>query len=425
VAAWSRDGGRSFSRSVWPVSRCAGGLDYERASDPWVSIGPEGVVYGSGLVFDADTPRNGVAATTSYDGGRTWRNTTTLIADTDPRFIDDKNSVTADPVRPGTAYQVWDRLVVPPDNPNQLVTGPTWMSVTHDFGRTWSAPQVIVQTGQFEQTIGNVMVIDRRTGTLYVVFTAYQFTDVTSTTVSSIRYEIVRSRDGGRTWSTPSLVVPDTSVADVDPNDPSKVLRTGAGLPEPAIDPRTGTLYVAYEGSDFTGGAYNQVQLVRSDDGGVTWSGPVRVNGDPATPAVTPMVAVNEHGDVGVTYYDFRTLRSGDTTTLPTSTWLTVSARGGTHFARERQLAPVFDMLQAPFAGGYFVGDYEGLAAFDDTFRALFVTTNTGEPNNRTDVYFASVRSFEGSRAVAPAAGAAARAATAAPSLRPALRSRR
>jgi hypothetical protein len=82
VAGWSADGGRSFSRSVWPVSRCAGGLDYERASDPWVSIGPEGVVYGSSLSFDQNTPRNAVVATTSYDGGRTWRNTTPVIADT-------------------------------------------------------------------------------------------------------------------------------------------------------------------------------------------------------------------------------------------------------------------------------------------------------------------------------------------------------
>ena len=35
VAGFSRDGGRTFQRSVWPVSRCApGGLNYERASDP-------------------------------------------------------------------------------------------------------------------------------------------------------------------------------------------------------------------------------------------------------------------------------------------------------------------------------------------------------------------------------------------------------
>ena len=88
VAGFSRDGGRTFRRSVWPVSRCApGGLNYERASDPWVSIGPEGTVYGSALPFDVNSPRNTVAALTSYDGGRTWRNVTVLIDDTEAAVL--------------------------------------------------------------------------------------------------------------------------------------------------------------------------------------------------------------------------------------------------------------------------------------------------------------------------------------------------
>jgi hypothetical protein len=426
VAGWSRDGGRTFQRSVWPVSRCApGGLNYERATDPWVSIGPEGVVYGSSLSFDATTSRNAVVATTSYDGGRTWRNTRPVIADSDPRFFNDKNSVTADPVRPGTAYQLWDRLQSPATDLTQLVTGPTWISVTHNFGRTWSAPRVVVPTAPFEQTIGNVLVVDRRTGALYVVYTAIQFTDITATAVRFVRYEVVRSRDGGRTWSTPSVVATDTSVADVDPNDPSKVLRTGAGLPEPAVDPRTGTLYVVYEGTDFTGGAYNQVQLVRSQDGGRTWSGPVRVNRDPTTPAFTPVVAVNEHGDVGVSYYDLRSLRPGNTTSLPTDIWLTVSSRGGQRFDRERRLAPTFDHLQAPIAGGYFLGDYQGLTTFGDRFRALFVTTHTGQPGNRTDVYFTQVPSHGRGAAAAAPATARAGASAARPMLKLPLRVRR
>jgi len=161
------------------------------------------------------------------------------------------------------------------------------------------------------------------------------------------------------------------------------------------VDPHTGQLYVAYEGTDFTGGQFNQIQLVRSDDGGRTWSRPVRVNRPTGLPAHTPSIAVTEDGDVGITYYDMRTLRPGNTRTLPTSTWLTISPRGGQRFSRERGIAPVFDHLQAPFAGGYFLGDYEGLAAVGDRFRALFVVTNDNRPNNRTDVYFGQFRSVE------------------------------
>jgi hypothetical protein len=423
VAAYSRDGGRTFNRVAWPVSRCVpGGLDYERATDPWVSIGPEGVVYGSALSFDANTPRNAVVAITSYDGGRTWRNITPVIVDTEIAFFNDKNSVTADARRIGSAYQVWDRLEFSPDGA-LFVTGPALLSITRDFGRTWSTPQVIVNTAPFQQTIGNVIVSDPRSGALYNFYTSIQYTDANANAVEFVRYEMVRSTDGGRTWSAPIVVANDTSVADIHPNT-GQLLRTGAGIPFPAIDPRTGELYMAYESTDFTGGAYNQIQLVHSTNGGRTWSGPVRVNGDPRVQAHTPSIAVTEDGDVGVTYYDVRTLRPGNTTTLPTSTFLTISPRGGRHFGHERQIAPVFDHLQAPNAGGFFLGDYEGLATFDDRFRALFVTTNTNQPNNRTDVYYGQFRSIEVRSTVAPSTQASAFAVTVAPARKPTLRRR-
>jgi BNR repeat-like domain len=418
VAGFSRDGGRTFGEVAWPVSRCANGLPYDRASDPWVSIGPEGVVYGSALAFDALTPRNTVAATTSFDGGRTWRNTTVLINDTEPGIVDDKNAVTADPVRLGSAYQVWDRLELSPDGA-LLFTGPTLLSTTRDFGQTWSSPQVIVRTGQFEQTIGNIIVADPRTGTLYDIYEDLQFTDANANVLVFARMAVVRSTDGGRTWSQPSVIADDTSVADIDPNT-GQLLRTGAGIPEAAVDPRTGELYVVYEGTDFTAGAYNQVQLVHSTNGGRTWSAPIRVNGDPTVQAFTPSIAVTNDGDVGVTYYDLRTLRPGNTTTLPTSTFLTISPRGGTRFGHERQIAPVFDHLQAPFARGFFLGDYQSLTTFDDKFRALFVMTNTNQPTNKNDVFYGQFRSIDVDRSVqAGTAGptAATLAATRAPAL--------
>jgi hypothetical protein len=386
ATTYSTDGGRTFTEVPLPVSVCApGGLNYERASDPWVSTGPDGTVYASALAFDANTPRNTVAASVSYDGGRTWRHTTPLINDTAIEFADDKNSVTADPRRAGTAYQVWDRLDGGPAG-DQLITGPTFLSVTHDYGRSWSTPQIIVHTAEFQQTIGNIIVADPRTGTLYDFYDSLTFTDASANTVTDVSYRMVASTDGGRHWSAPVVIAPDTSIFDTDPNTGAP-LRTGSGLPSAAIDPSTGQLYLAYEGSDFTAGAYDQIQLTTSTDSGRHWSAPIRVNGAPSSPAFTPSIAVTASGEVGVTYYDIRTLRPDNTTTLPTSTWLTVSARGGTHFGHERQIAPVFDFLAAPRAGGSFLGDYEGLAATGDGFRALFMTTNSGQPNNRTDAY--------------------------------------
>jgi hypothetical protein len=72
------------------------------------------------------------------------------------------------------------------------------------------------------------------------------------------------------------------------------------------------------------------------------------------------------HGTVGVSYYDFRALAPGNTTTLPTGYWLKKSLRGGAAFNTDIAMVPAdqpFNLLAAPSVrGGLFVGDYEGLA---------------------------------------------------------------
>lgn len=392
-ASYSRDG-RHFTQIPMPYTHCApGGLDYQRASDAWVSFGPDGTAYSSGLVFDATTPRNGVAASTSYDGGRTWRNTTELIKDTDAAFTDDKNSVTADPLHPGTAYQVWDRIQQVTSGPGAVYDGPAYLSVTRDGGRTWSKARPFVDTSAVphSQTIGNVIVPDPRTGTLYDFFEWQTYSDVTASTPTDLHFAVVRSDDQARTWSKPETVAVDTSVPEVDPNAPadtSKALRAGSGLPNAAIDPRTGELYVAYEGSEFTGGAYDAIQLVHSTDGGHTWSGPTRVNQAPGAPAFTPSIAVDTHGTVSLTYYDLRFLTPGNTTTLPTAAWLLTFPRGGEEYPSERRISRVFDWLQAPYAGwGHFLGDYEGLTADGGGVRPILSEANDSQPLNPTDAY--------------------------------------
>ncbi|WP_063763185.1 sialidase family protein [Streptomyces sp. NRRL WC-3742] len=399
---WSNGGARGlsssyttdgvhFTQTALPFTHCTpGGLPYQRASDGWVSFGPDGTAYASALIFDATTPRNAVAAATSYDGGRSWQHVTELITDNDPAIGDDKNAVTADPVHPGVAYQVWDRLdQVGGASPS--FDGPGYISITRDHGRTWStaAPFVITSTVANSQTIGNQIVVDPRTDTLYDFFSWITYTDATASTVSEVHYGMVSSTDQGRTWSPPVRVVADTSVPEVHPNAPTdatKSLRAGAGLPSVAIDPQTGELYLAYEGSDFNGGAYDAIQLVHSTDGGRTWSDPARLNQAPNAPAFTPSITVARDGTVAVSYYDLRYLTAGDTATLPTAAWLLSFPRGGENSPVERQISPVFDWLQAPYAGGHFLGDYQALVNDGRQIRPVMVTANT-DPLNSTDVY--------------------------------------
>jgi hypothetical protein len=46
-----------------------------------------------------------------------------------------------------------------------------------------------------------------------------------------------------------------------------------------------------------------------------------------------------------------------------------------------------FDMRTAPDAGGFFTGDYQGLASFGNVFANLFVAT-TGTGANATDAFY-------------------------------------
>lgn len=170
-----------------------------------------------------------------------------------------------------------------------------------------------------------------------------------------------------------------------DPNT-GQAIRTGEIIPEAAIDPSTGQLYVVWQDSRFTGGHFDEIALSTSTNGGATWSEPIRVNTTHGRPAFTPSIRVNTAGDVGVTYYDFRSLTT-ETTTLPTDYWFTVSTDHGATFGGEEHIAGSFDMLTAPFAVGFFVGDYEGLANKGSTFVPFFVQTNSGNLTNRTDVF--------------------------------------
>lgn len=389
VAGYSFNSGHTWAQTTLPFSACANGLGYERASDPWVSIGPDGTAYTVSISFNQSNNNNAVAAAVSRDGGRSWQNLSVIIADNEPttQFFNDKESVTANPVKPGVAYAVWDRLELPNGNPyanlhTAAFRGPSMFSRTVDGGQTWSSPAVIVKTPSRQQTIGNQIVVNAQTGTLYDFFNL--ISPPFSVTASKVAF--IQSTDDGATWTTPRIISDLRTVGVTDPNT-GESLRTGDIIPEPAIDPATGQLYVVWQDSRFNGGQYDEVALSTSTDGGQTWSAPIRVNTPTGRAAFNPSVRVNASGDVAVTYDDFRSLAAGDTTTLPTDYWLITSSNGGQQFDHEMHLAGPFDMKTAPFAGGFFIGDYEGLDARGTTFVPFFIQTNSGDTGNRTDVF--------------------------------------
>ena len=151
VSAASFDGGQTWTiQEVTRSTTCTGGTaanggNYERASDPWVAISPDGTAYLMTLSVDTNpggfgTSPNAMLVMRSQDGGLTWEDPTTLKRDENPNVLNDKNSMTADPHDSDFAYAIWDRLVSPPGEgapPNAFdhalaFKGPTWFTRTRD-----------------------------------------------------------------------------------------------------------------------------------------------------------------------------------------------------------------------------------------------------------------------------------------------------
>jgi hypothetical protein len=390
-AGASFDGGRTWTASTVPFSRCTGGSpangnDYQRASDPWVSFGPDGTVYQIAIAVSGASQTLGssgaVLVARSIDGGLTWEPPIALIRDIGLPF-NAKESLTADATDARFVYAVWDRL--------EGLLGPTLFARSTDSGRTWEPARVIYDPGPNQQTINNQLVV-LPDGTLVVFFT--RLVAVTPT-IATATLAVIRSTDKGLTWSAPIVVSPVQVRGVTDPQSGTPI-RDGATLGSISAG-HNGVIAAVWQDSRFSGGARDGVALSRSSDGGLTWTVPVQLNREPSVPAFLPAVHVRGDGTIGVTYYDLRSNTSE--ASLLTDYWLTQSSDGVTW--RETRIAAAFDYAFAPFARGYFLGDYMGLSSTGTTFLPVYGLANTGDTVNRTDI-FATLASTVGTAKALP-----------------------
>jgi hypothetical protein len=394
VAAWmqddgrsnlvmaSRDGGRTWTRVFVPgLTDCTGG-SLSAAADPWLSFAGDGkLLLGSGIAnlphlpgptFGPE-PRQVVSR--SGDGGLSWSLPATVQFA--PGVYSDKSAVTADPLRRGRAYEVWDVRTGPEED-----TGSAWFSRSSDGGRTWSPPRLLYDPGMEEVApFSNVIAVLPHRVLLDVM-------QVTNSAANISDVMAARSVDGGRTWSRPTLIAHASGNTPSDP-DAGTVFLGPPASPLVTVGP-DGVPSVAW--TDIASPHSSRVLASRSRDGGRSWSRPVTVS-QVRGQAIQASVAAAGDGTLGITWYDDRRDPGGSSAAWDFDVWFAFSRDGGRSW-RRRHLAGPFDMnrAQAVEGAGRRIGDYQSLAGLPHGFAAAFVQAPPRAKIGASDVFFAHVR---------------------------------
>ena len=404
------------------VTRLTGGI-YDAGGDPALAFDSRGNVYYAGLGFNRTSAPNTVAVnkgTFAGNGSLSWGPPTFINQTTSPSILNDKEWIGADwhvssPFR-DRVYVSWTRYVFNANNGN-YVQSPIAFVYSTDGGAHFSTPQLISGNVLYSQGSRVVVGYD---GAVYV------FWDGSTRLASLDSTYMVKSTDGGVTWSKPVAVAP---LVDIIPIANAE-FRVNS-FPAADIAPN-GDLYAAWSSqmSDSGGlcpsrtntGCHSAAVYSKSTDGGAHWSAPAPIFPALATSSRTPVgypapdglaapaprrvdtfwpaVAISPSGRVYMSAYAADIVSpwqicasappppEGRINCLALGNYIhnarlnyyvTNIGSGGTEVVSTNPINS-----RNGFGGG-FIGDYTGLAVgSDNVFHALWTDTN----NKQTVVWF-------------------------------------
>src|SRR6516225_1225595 len=184
------------------VEHLVGG-QYDAGGDPSVAFDSRGHVFYAGLGFDRTSPPSTVAVnkgTFDSSGNLTWNAPTFINPTTAPSTLNDKPWIAVDhnPTSPfrDRIYVTWTRFIFNPQT-GRYVQSPISEVHSSDGGRTFSSPQLIV---------GNVLYGQGSHPTVGPDGTVYVFWDGSTRLAALDSIWMVKSTDGGVNWSKPVKV---------------------------------------------------------------------------------------------------------------------------------------------------------------------------------------------------------------------------
>lgn len=251
------------------VEHLTGG-PYDAGGDPAVAFDSQGTAYYAGLGFNrASAPNTVTVSRGTFGGGSlTWSAPTFINPTTSPAVFNDKEWIAVDshaasPYR-DRVYVTWTRFLFNAKN-GSYTQSPIFFVSSSDGGRTFTKPRSISGNVLYGQGSHPVVGPD---GTLSV------FWDGSTRLAAKDSTYVVRSRDGGATWSSPVQV---SELNEIEPLADT-AFRVNS-FPAAAAAPN-GDLYAAWATDTEPTGSV--VVYSRSTDGGSTWSTPT-----PVFPAAT------------------------------------------------------------------------------------------------------------------------------------------
>lgn len=400
----STDGGASYSNVLlpgWdPASGGKGAFSHVQAGgDPVLAFAPNGTLYYSALVYDFSAPNHtpsGVAVAVSRDGGATWAPPVMLHYESSNNFFNDKQWIAAG--ANGLVYVSWTSFKS--NKPSGYLSSNIVMSVSHDFGATWSDKvQVSDAAHPYDQGSSVAVAPD---GTVYVAYEGNKAGDP-----SKDEIVLARSTDNGRTFTTAELGRVYDDVGCYPTNQSQGRARLSFeqfrlnSFPSLAIDPFTGGLAIVWAddernpgctsgAANFSGLTDNQVKLVTSTNG-ISWTAPriITSGADKAFPAVGANAGRSVVGyytrDLLTNPADRSCQRAFLDTSLPGSpvvypsdaapVCIAYAIRSSSDtFASETRVSTQSSNPYVQFSGS-FIGDYTGVAV-DSKGKARAVWTD-------------------------------------------------